>query len=164
MALNVDQLIADLIRDEGCKLKVYKCPAGRNSVGIGRNLDDLGLSDAEEIFLALSKEELLAGASITESGARYLLRNDIKRCTTELDVHCPWWTSMPEPAQRALMNMNFNMGWTKLSAFKLMLGALKDGLYAAAAFQAQNSDWFKQVKDRGPRVVALYQSCAKAAA
>ena len=32
---------------EGCRLKPYKCTAGKLTIGYGRNLDDVGISQAE---------------------------------------------------------------------------------------------------------------------
>lgn len=158
--LDEDQLMKDLDRDEGTKLKAYKCPAGFWTVGTGRNLESLGLRADEEIFCEATAKELIAGKTITAPMARYLLRNDIARCKAELDVHCPWWKDMPEPAQRALCNMAFNLGWTRLSGFRSMLNALKSGLYTAAAAHAKNSAWYTQVGDRAKRICALYESCA----
>ncbi|MFD2234837.1 glycoside hydrolase family protein, partial [Phaeospirillum tilakii] len=40
-------LRADLIRDESLRLKPYRCPAGKLTIGIGRNLDDVGISREE---------------------------------------------------------------------------------------------------------------------
>lgn len=162
--LDVDQLIKDLERDEDVRLKVYLCPAGFNTIGCGRNLDDLGLSEAEVIFCEATAAELIAGKSITAPMSRYLLRNDIARCQKELDKNAPWWRNMPEPAQRALCNMLFNMGWSRLSGFKHLMGALKSGLYVAAGAHAKDSAWYTQVGDRAKRIVAMFESCAKVAA
>lgn len=162
--LDVDQLMKDLDRDEGTRLKVYKCPAGANTIGTGRNLDALGLSEDEVIFCDATAAELIAGKTITAPMARYLLRNDIKRCQAELDKNAPWWRNMPEAGQRALCNMLFNVGWSRLSGFKHMLGALKSGLYVAAAAHAKDSAWYGQVGKRAKRICDLYDSCAKVAA
>jgi lysozyme len=47
-----------LIRHEGLALKPYLCTAGRLTIGVGRNLDDVGISELE---------------------ARLMLSNDIAR-------------------------------------------------------------------------------------
>lgn len=163
-SLDDDQLMKDLERDEGTRLTVYLCPAGRHTIGTGRNLDDLGLSEDEVIFCDATAAELIAGKQITLQMARYLLRNDIARCKKELDANAPWWRNMPEPAQRGLMNMLFNLGWSRLSGFKNMLSALKSGLYSAAAAHARDSAWYGQVGDRAKRICTLFESCAGKAA
>ena len=39
-----EALIAQLKRHEGVRLKPYRCPAGRLTLGVGRNLDDCGIT------------------------------------------------------------------------------------------------------------------------
>ena len=39
------RLIAMLQRHEGLRLKPYKCTAGKVSIGYGRNLEDVGISE-----------------------------------------------------------------------------------------------------------------------
>jgi len=137
--LNIDQLKDDLVLDEGLRLKPYKDTVGKVTIGIGRNLDDVG---------------------ITENEARYLLENDIGVAMSELDREAPWWRDLPEPAQRGLVNMCFNLGWPRLSKFRGMLGALEAGDYHSAAEEALDSRWSAQVGDRARRIADLYRSCA----
>jgi lysozyme len=42
--MNDAKLIAELVKDEGLRLKPYKCTAGKTTIGVGRNLDDVGIS------------------------------------------------------------------------------------------------------------------------
>lgn len=132
--MNLDQLKADLIRDEGIVLKPYRCTSGKLTVGVGRNLDDMG---------------------ITESEAQFMLETDIVRCMAELDKACPWWRDLSEGRQHALLNMNFNMGWPRLSGFRNMLAALKSGDYKKAAHEAFQSHWSGQVGQRANRICKL---------
>ena len=46
-----EKLRAMLIRHEGLKLRAYLCPAGKITVGVGRNLEDAGISEKEALFL-----------------------------------------------------------------------------------------------------------------
>ena len=61
--MNREALIEELKRDEGVVLTLYKCSAGKNTIGVGRNIDDRG---------------------ITEDESDYLLSNDIDLCVEEL--------------------------------------------------------------------------------
>ena len=128
---------ADLRVDEDKRLKLYRCTKGKLSIGVGRNLEDCGISDDE---------------------AEYMLSNDLRRCVVELDRAMPWWRDLSVSQQRGLLNMAFNMGLPKLQEFKLMLKALKahDGQTAAA--QALNSLWSKQVGARANRVAQLLRT------
>ena len=131
-----EQLFDDLVRDEGLKLEIYKCTAGKITIGVGRNIEDRG---------------------ITTSEARLLLANDVDIISDELTNIFPWWVSMPEPAQRALANMAFNLGVPRLSQFKNMLSALEKGDYNVAAKEALDSNWAKQVGDRANRIAKVFR-------
>ncbi len=131
--MDVEKLLTDLVRDEGLRLKPYRCTAGKLTIGIGRNIEDIG---------------------ITHDEAMHLGRNDIARVVVELDGALPWWREMSERRQRALANMAFNLGLARLLKFKMMLGAMQRGDFAAAVREAESSAWFRQVGERGPRVVA----------
>ena len=43
----LNRIKAQLVRHEGLKLKPYRCTAGKLTIGIGRNLDDRGISQKE---------------------------------------------------------------------------------------------------------------------
>ncbi len=129
----LDTIETDLIRDEGLRLKPYTDTVGKLTIGVGRNLDDVGISDAE---------------------ARHLLRNDIMAAVRDLDRNIPWWRDLSEGRQRALLNMCFNMGWPTLSAFRKMLAALRTGDYDTAAAEALDSRWARQVGQRADRIAA----------
>lgn len=138
-AVDIAKLRDDLIRDEGLRLKPYKDTVGKFSIGVGRNLDDNGINEREALMM---------------------LDADLEWVRDDLDRNAPWWRRMPEPAQRALMNQCFNMGWPKLSAFRNMLAALQAADYETAADEALDSRWSKQVGDRARRIACLYLEAA----
>jgi lysozyme len=126
-------LRAELVRDEGLKLKPYRCTANKLTIGVGRNIEDRGL---------------------TEDEAMYLLDNDITVIEKELDKAIPWWRSLSEARRRALVNMAM-MGVPRLMGFKNMLAAMQAGDFDRAATEALASKWAEQVGDRSKRVAAL---------
>lgn len=138
--MDAGRLAKDLMRDEGMRLKVYRCPAGKLTIGIGRNLEDVGISSGEAIDL---------------------LDNDIARVVSELNAALPWWRDVPEPGQRALANMAFNLGLTRLMEFQRMIAALRAGDYEAAAAEALDSKWAEQVGARAERIALLFRECGK---
>lgn len=133
--MNKTQLIAELIRDEGIRLTPYKCTAGKLTIGVGLNLDD----------------------GITKDEAIWLLDNRIKMAESDLDRNIPWWRKLSDARQRALINMVYNLGWPRLSEFKKMLRAMEIGNFKAAAREAIDSQWSKQVGDRAKRIAALIE-------
>ena len=131
--MNLAILTDELIRDEGLRLKAYKCTAGKTTIGVGRNLDDLGISETE---------------------ARYLLQNDILLVCAELDKALPWWRTLSWGRQHALINLSFNLGLVRLLGFKKMLTAMQMGQWVEAAAHALDSQWAKQVGARSQRIAA----------
>src|SRR4051812_19269491 len=95
---------ADLIRDEGIRDKVYKDTRGFSTIGVGHNLDAEGLCQ-EAIYAQL--------------------QHDIAAKERDLDIHLAWWRDHPEPVQRALVNLCFNLGMGALLTFKATLLAIK---------------------------------------
>jgi lysozyme len=129
--MNVTTLSNQLVNDEGIRLKTYRDTVGKLTIGVGRNLDDVGISTAE---------------------AMALLENDLAHVASQLDAALPWWKSMTDDRQQALANMCFNMGLGTLLTFKTTLGLMQSGNYSAAADAMLNSKWAKQVGARAVRI------------
>jgi hypothetical protein len=49
--VNLHRLQKQLIRHEALRLKPYRCSADKLTIGIGRNLDDVGITEEEAYFL-----------------------------------------------------------------------------------------------------------------
>lgn len=124
----IDYLENQLIRHEGVRLKPYRDTVGKLTIGIGRNLDDVGISEEE---------------------SKVLLRNDINKVGHDLTDHIGWWNSLDEARRIVLMNMCFNLGIARLLGFQKFLTALQNGDYQKAADEMKDSLWYKQVKGRG---------------
>jgi len=137
--MDIDELTQELRLNEGVRLKPYTDTVGKLTIGIGRNLDDRGISDDE---------------------ADYMLANDIRMDEAELNRNAPRWTDLPELAQRGLANMCFNLGWPRLSGFRNMLQALQNGDYSRAADEALDSRWARQVGARAERIATQYRQSA----
>lgn len=123
--------------DEGLKDKPYLDTVGKLTIGVGRNLYDVGLSPDE---------------------IQYLLGNDIKRVEGDLDVALPWWRDMTEARQQVLANMCFNLGVGGLLGFKNTLAAMKAGRYEEAATGMRQSLWARQVGERSERLAKRMSS------
>lgn len=131
----MSDIIADLKRDEGFRSKVYKCPADKWTLGYGRNVEDVGVTEVE---------------------AEELLRNDVARVERELDRVYPWWIKCPETVRRGMVNMVYNIGITRFGGFKRMIACLQAGDYKGAAREALDSKWATQVGDRAKRIANLF--------
>ena len=129
--MNREQLIEELKADEGVVLTLYKCSAGKNTIGVGRNIDDRG---------------------ITEDESDYLLSNDIDLCVRELETAFSWFPSLSDARQRVLVNMCFNLGLSRLMGFKKFLSAVEAEEWETAAVEMLDSKWAKQVGLRSTRL------------
>jgi len=129
--MNIDVLKQELTIDEGKRNKPYVDTVGKMTIGIGRNLTDVGLSD-DEIDL--------------------LLLNDINKAFAGLTSALPWVLILSDVRQRALTNMCFNLGLKGLLGFATTLGLIKEGKYTEASESMLKSKWATQVGARAKRL------------
>jgi len=122
-----NKLIRQLKRHEGMKLKPYKCTAGKLTIGIGRNLDDVGISEDE---------------------AETLLRHDIIEASKQLLNAFPWMANLNDARISAMINFTFNVGIGTVKKFKITLGHMKNHAFEEAAAEMLTSRWSEQVGDR----------------
>lgn len=148
------KLKAELERDEGMRLKVYRCTAGKLTIGVGRNLDDVGILPAEQQALGITVGSC-SKAGITKAQAYALLDYDIANCEKALDRHFPWWRKMTDARQRVILNMCFNLGINRLRGFKNTLRFMETGQYDKAAVNMGKSLWADQVGKRAVRLMAM---------
>ena len=137
MKYAVDSLEDQLIDHEGLELKPYHCTADKLTIGVGRNIQDRG---------------------ITEDEARYLLKNDIKIVEDELLTRQPVVAGLDSVRQRVLVDMGFNLGLPILMKFQNMWSAIKDEDYHEAARQMMDSRWASQVGRRAERLAQAMSS------
>lgn len=123
---SVDKLIKQLKKHEGLELKPYKCTSNKLTIGIGRNLEDVGISEIE---------------------AEYLLMNDLDTYMTAAKTY-DWYNGLNDARKAVVVSMLFNMGQTNFNKFLKMKQALSVGDYPEAAKQMLDSRWAKQVKGR----------------
>lgn len=127
----LDILHNQLSIDEGRKVKAYRDTVGKLTIGVGRNLDDIGLHN-DEIDLLLS--------------------NDIRDAERAARAVLPHFDGLTEARKAVVVNMAFNMGQIKLARFRDTLSAIDRGDYQAAAIEMLDSAWAKQVGERAIRL------------
>lgn len=148
----------DLIADEGLRLKVYKCPAGFNTIAVGHNLDANPLTPQEVMALGATTADLLAGHEITKEQASLILDNDIENVHKQLDAKVMWWRGRSDSVKDALSNMCFQLGIGGLLKFQKMLSCLHAGDYDGAQREALDSAWATQTPERAKRVTELFHA------
>ena len=146
------QFIDKLIQGEGLVLTVYQDTLGIDTIGIGRNLKDRGISKEELDHMDIPNMDAVYEHGITEEDAVYLATNDVQIVERELCQAHSCVDSLDAVRQLVLMDMAFNMGVPRLKKFKKMWAAVHDNDFATAAKEMLDSRWARQVKGRSTRL------------
>ena len=132
--------LTDLIKKhEGFRSSPYRCSAGKITIGWGRNLDDVG---------------------ITEQEAEMLLQNDIKRAEDDLQTIFQadfLFSALTYDRYSVLVNMMFNLGLTRFKGFKKFIAAINEKDWQRAAHEMLDSRWAKQVKTRAYELARMME-------
>ena len=120
------KLIKQLKRHEGYRRLVYECSRGVLTVGIGRNLESVGISESE---------------------ADFLLQNDIKDAIERLNAH-DLLDGHDEVRQAVLINMAFNLGVNGLLKFRDSIKLWRQKDYEGFSKEILDSRWARQVGNR----------------
>ena len=107
-------------KHEGYRDKLYYCTAGKPTLGYGRNLE---------------------GKAVPKDVLDLLFRHDMDDAIKEakLALGEVYFTMLPDNAKVVLIDMVFNMGYTKLLGFKLFLAALRKADWKTARTELLNS-------------------------
>lgn len=133
----MDKLERLLVLHEANKRYPYRCTAGKLTIGIGFNLDDVGLYPEEITFI---------------------FKNRISLVRKRLEKELPWFDSLDEVRQAVLLDMGYNLGVDGLLAFKRTLGSVRRGDYSLAAVQMLESKWARQVGNRAKRLSTMMET------
>jgi len=119
----------ELIRKhEGLELMPYKDSVGANTIGVGHNLDANGIS-----FHV----------------AEIILQEDIDIAIVGLEhIFGDHWDTLPNLVKTVMIDMMFNLGYTRFTTFKKMIAAIKAEDWKQAAKEVKNSRWCNQLPSR----------------
>ena len=127
--VNMDytRLSKQLLYHEGIRLKPYRCSADKLTIGIGRNIEDVG---------------------ITEEEAFYLLNNDIKKVVEQCQRNFEWFDGLNDLRKEAIVNLVFNMGFGKFLQFKKTIKHIENEEFELAGAELLDSRYAQQVGQR----------------
>lgn len=131
-------LMRMLIRDEGWRNRMYTCPAGKLTIGVGFNLEANAMCDAA-------------------IGAQ--MRHDIAKAQTQAaGVIGEVWAEMDEVRRDVVTSMVFQMGAGGFAKFTDTIGLIQQKKWAEAADAMLQSKWAKQTKKRAERLSQMMRT------
>lgn len=133
------ELIEQIARHEGLRLRPYLDSVGVWTVGYGHNMNE----------------------PITESDAKQILVSDIQKAINGCVHAYPWFMELSQPRQYAMIDLAFNLGIGGLNGFKKFLSAMELGNYYDAAYQLEKSRWAEQVKGRAVDIQQMIRGSEK---
>ena len=145
-------LLEELVKHEGLRLQVYQDTLGIDTIGIGRNLKDRGISKEELDELDIPTIGHVYEYGITEADAMLLAENDVQIVEEELLRAHPCVEDLDAVRQLVLVDMAFNMGVPRLCKFKKMWNAIHEKKFDIAAKEMLDSRWATQVKSRSVKL------------
>tara|TARA_R100001163_G_scaffold43824_1_gene33093 strand:- start:1639 stop:2094 length:456 start_codon:yes stop_codon:yes gene_type:complete len=145
--MDIEKCKAEIKRHEGEVLEIYEDSLGFKTLGIGH------LCKPED-----PEYKWKVGTKVSQDVVDMYYEDDFNKHLAEA-VHIfgteEAFYNLPENIQHVLVNMCFNLGGTRLSKFKNMLGACRAHDWDKMAAEMENSRWYKQV---GRRSVELQKS------
>ena len=154
MKYELSEFVKMVAKHEGMVLEPYKDSLGISTIGIGRNLEDRGITDTELDYIGKTLEDILE-VGLTEEEAYYLCMNDIAIVEKELLERKPIVNQLDQVRQMCLVDMGFNMGVPRLMKFVKMWGAIEVGDFYEASDQMLDSRWAKQVGKRSEHLAEM---------
>jgi len=145
--MDIEKCKAEIKRHEGEVLKIYEDSLGFKTLGIGH------LCKPED-----PEYKWEVGTKVSQDVVDMYYEDDFNKHLAEA-IHVfgteEAFYNLPENIQHVLVNMCFNLGGTRLSKFKNMLGACRAHNWDKMAAEMENSRWYSQV---GRRSVELQES------
>lgn len=124
--------------EEGKESKPYRCPSGKLTIGIGRNLEDVGISD-DTIFQMLAEDVLKC-----LSQARHIFGEKT-------------FAEFSDMRRLALINMIFNLGFASFLKFKDFIALMKLQDFDLAAKSLDATKYASQVPNRVKRIKRMIE-------
>jgi len=152
MKYNSENFVTKLIAHEGLRLQVYQDTLGIDTIGIGRNLEDRGITKEELDWMDMPNMDAVYEHGIREADAMYLAQNDVQIVEEELLRAHPCVEDLDAVRQLVLVDMAFNMGVPRLCKFKKMWNAIHENKFDIASKEMLDSRWANQVKSRAVKL------------
>jgi len=148
----IDKIKAILREDEGLSLKVYKCPAGKKSIGYGWNIEARALPQYIAFHLAEHGE-------ITLEMAEYLLDLALNLAVEAAKkiIMQPGWMWLTPNRRAVIAMMVYNMGAAGFLNFHGLREAIASRNVEGCCEHMKSSKWHRQLPDRSNSLISMFR-------
>ena len=137
----MDKIIEKIKMEEGDKAKMYKCPAGKWTIGAGINLEAQEMpQEVRDLWLDL------------------IIQKQHNQMLTLVDEY--EGNLEDDSVDLVLFDMAYQMGVSGLLKFKKMLTAIRETDWNKAADELLDSNYARQTPNRAKRNADLLRGCA----
>lgn len=151
----LDYIAPKTAKFEGFSANVYKCPAGFDTIGYGRNIEANPLKPYE---LA----QLNADGSVSQEVALQWLKEELGRCFDKAFENYSWFRNLDTERAGAIVDMIYNLGFNGFAGFRNTIGFIATQDYKRAVTNLQQSKWWGQVKTRAVAIADILENGDKA--
>jgi len=147
--MNRDEVYKQLKIDEGVEYKIYKDHLGYPTFGVGHLITENDVEFKQPV-----------NTPISEQRVKECFEKDLNVAINECEVLYgkSTFNSLHSIAQEVLVNMMFNLGRPRLSAFKKFNAAILENNWKKAANEGRDSRWYEQVSNRAERLMERLES------
>jgi lysozyme len=156
--ITFDDVLNLIRKHEGHKNHVYLDSVGKKTIGIGFNLTR---PDAPTIIKSIGADynKVINGQQdLTDDQIKTLFQINVKTAYNDAKKFLPQFDGLPRNVKLAVLDMSFNLGYTRLSKFNITKQHITDGNYKKAGEEILNSKWASQVKSRANNLAKLFFS------
>jgi len=153
-----DEIKSLIQQHEGIHSTAYKDSKGIWTVGIGFNLER---PDARAIFKQLNLDYdkvFKQQVSLTPEQIVALFTVSLKIATQDAKKFMPGFDTLPKNVKMVLVDLSFNLGYSRLSKFVKTKQFIEQGNFKEAAQELLRSKWATQVGNRAKNLCQLLSS------
>ena len=162
----IEKVAAKIEAEEGRRHSVYLCTAGKQTVGVGFNLDDYPIpaevldfwrADNESRLFKFFNNAVFDNRFISDRVIDFWLNFILNKLINKLVCH-EWFNGLDENHRVVLVDMAFQMGVSGMFSFTSMINSLRAERWHEAAEHLLDSKYAKQTPARAQRNAEILRS------